>query len=278
MYYGKNDDEVARVARRKQKFSNQARDTILNDVLRDSALLSRSTQSSSSKLLKVQKDSEAREALLTQLENQDIDSHTYGHGLRKLREVIVSIYDSEQSDTKFKLLVMKVYTMSYRFFLKNKEYHKLGGIVLNFIIEKKLYQQNIELLYIFILYKSFIEKNIEACIGVILKWQLKEQCYDLLQLSLIYLQEIRSPMDWFQIVSAQAKDKLVYEFIYKSPAFQEMKERTFIQVSRCYNQIPLAFLREYWFQGLIDETEIADHFQIEKSEVGTKTIYFKKRH
>lgn len=278
----KKNDELQKqiLAKRQQKFSETARTKIINDPLRDTALLSRSASSNVKKLLATQ---QAREEFLKQLQleaSQKPDNQAVlEHSLRKLREVIVSVYDENESDPKFLDFVTDVYKMSYNLYLSKREFSTLGGIVLNFMASK-LPQLSEDYTTLYIIYLSHVEHNMDKCLSLIMKGILggsvDSLSHKLVRLSLIYENHTTCPSEWFQILKTFPSDSLLHKFLKASPAYLEMKQRCFQMVEKCYNQIPLDFLLNGWFHGFVLVSEISKNYQITTNSHGTQIIAFAK--
>lgn len=267
---------IQRLEKRKLKFSKDSRDSILNDPLRDKALLSRSINTNIESLLTSQSN---REKFLESLKTEGTTS--LGHGLRKLREVVISIYDKNSKEESFVRLVFEVYEMSYNFYLKEKDFNKLGCLILNFMVTKLPLALVKEYAEVYVISLSHLQHDMDKCLLFLRNtWQdteLTSISRQLLDLSLIYSCQTGSPCDWFKIVSTFPTGSLIYEYLTRCPAFNEMEQRTWKLIKKCYNQIPSKFLVDGWFQGMIDMAELQKRYDIVFSSKENKIVLFKGR-
>lgn len=278
----KENEELKKLtlARRQQKFSKTARDKIINDPLKDTALLSRSTSPSVKKLLATQ---QARENFLKQLQNKasqkSNNQDELEHALRKLREVIVSVYDENEIDPKFLDFVNDVYKMSYDLYLSKREFSILGSLVLNFMASK-LSELSEDYTTLYVIHLSHVEHNMDKCLGLIMKNvsgnSIDPLSHKLMRLSLIYENRATCPSEWFQILKTFPSDSLIHKFLKALPAYSEMQQRCFEMVKKCYNQIPLNFLLNGWFHGFVLVSEISKQYEIKTTSHGTQVIAFEK--
>lgn len=272
--------------RRKLKFSNAKRDEIQNDLLRDVALLSRS-HGTNKQLESLKRDPNKRKQLLSQIKSQTNDSDIE-HGLRKLREIIVSILPDSYQNKDLLSFVEEVYIMSYEFFLRRKEWGKMGGIVLEFIKDNlhDLYY-NKGFLQVYVLYLSHIEKNLSKSIEESVKldsYKLNDGNMYLLDLSVIYCRSTQPPNKWFKILQESQLQKQyprAYKLLLESGKINEMQDRSFEIVKISYNQLSIQTFEQQWLlQTPINShlrNEIESIYTIQENKDGTKTIMLKQR-
>lgn len=254
----------SQVEKRRLKFSQEARDAILQDPLRDVSLLSRCNAAGVQEL---QSSQLARESLLEQLRSQE-NLELLEHGLRKLREVIVSVFDEQESNRNFLELVHETYEMSYNLFMRQGQFYKLGVIVLSFMATKfpqSLYRQ------LYALHASHVANDLNKCINILVgnppSYILPESQRRLILLSSIYVERVDSPARWFEIlVSLPARQR---ELLTAAPAFCTMQERCFQYVQKCYNQISVNFLLNHWFYNTASKADIPTEWQVEGPDTQT---------
>ncbi|KAG0656490.1 hypothetical protein C6P45_002660 [Maudiozyma exigua] len=272
--------------RRKLKFSTAKRDEIQNNLLKDAALLSRS-QGTNTQLESLKTDHKKREQLLRQIKNETNDSNIE-HGLRKLREIIVSIIPGSRNDKRFLSFAEDVYIMSYEFFFKRKEWGKLGGIVLEFFKDNLLdAYYNKGFLQVYVLYLSHIENNLTKSMEELLRINSNELIDEnryILDLSVIYCRKTQSPRNWFRILQESQLQKRygrAYQLIVDSGKVNEMQERSYKIASVSYNQLGMETFEQQWLLQIPMSTHlrkgIASTFVIRENKDGTSTIMFKQR-
>lgn len=276
-------DEESKRIRRQQKFSSDAREKIINDPLRDRALLSRSNTAS---LNNLQKSPKARGELLEAL--RSIWSHSDGsknsqleHGLRKLREVIISIYSKQKTDREFVRFSYQVYELSYEFYLSQKDYRKLGNLVLKFMVTNMPKNLITEYMDVYALFIAHIECDMGNCLQFVRNWMDLDNHFEgstkrYVQMSVVFNNHTQSPDTWFKLLEDIPKDSLVYRFLKDSPAYTEMSERCLSTVSKCYNQISVDFLLRHWLHGFMVESELNKRFDTKLNAHGTHIIEFKR--
>lgn len=276
------DDDAQRKLRRLQKFSSTARDRIINDPLTDRALLSRSASSNLDGLLNSQR---LREQLLQQLKAKRLeatkDDAQIEHGLRKLREVIVSVSEQHKSDSQFIKFSLDVYKMSYDFYLSKREYQKLGNLVLAFMATKLPSELTADYRVVYVLHLSHIENNMGKCIKMIeLEYgrhgRIDDMLRKLLRLSLIYTNHTECPSEWFKLLASFPVGSPVYEFLRPSPAYAGMLKRCLVMVGKCYNQISTGYLLEGWLHNFLEKTELSHLYHIRQTPKGNEIIDFKE--
>ncbi|QLQ79818.1 hypothetical protein HG537_0C04670 [Torulaspora globosa] len=268
--------------RRLQKFSIEARDRIINDPLNDRALLSRS---SSSSLDYLRSSVKAREELLEHIkaiwtqDNRTKDNQVE-HGLRKLREVIISIFEQHNQDQEFILFTFDVYRLSYEYYHVKKEHHKLSNLVLASMvtnIPRNLVAEYAETYAICI---SHIERDTGKCLEFVNKWhsygKLDDSYKRYVRMSMILNNRTESPEKWFELLKETPSSLLAYKLLRSTSAFIEMRDRCFTTVSRCYNQISVNFLLHYWLHDFLDEPELKIHLKTKINHYGTEIIEFKR--
>ncbi|CDF87550.1 BN860_08966g1_1 [Zygosaccharomyces bailii CLIB 213] len=261
-----------RTEKRRLRFSQEARDAILRDPLRDGSLLSRSSTSSAREL---QTSQQAREQLLLLLQSQK-DRVLLEHGLRKLREIIVSVFQECKDDTNFLKLVHKTYNMSYDFFLEDRQFHKLGAVVLNFMATNFPCSPYREL---YALHCSHVGSNLNECIKVLMgdppSYKLDELHRQLILLSSIYVANMDSPSRWFQILMTLPTH--LRKYLIAIPAYSHMRTRCLQHVRKCYNQISIDFLLKYWFHGMAIKSDIQHEWQAEVNCTSQMIVFRRRR-
>lgn len=268
--------EESKRLRRLHKFSTAARDKIINDPLNDRALLSRSSSNSVEELLR---SSKTRNQLLNRLKNEDVNDSQLEHGLRKLREVIVSAYEQNKDDPSFQRDLLDVYQMSYEYYFIKKDYGKLGNIVLKFIFThlREISAEYAEYADIYILHVSHNEFDMGKCLTLIRsRNKIDDNTRKLLDLSLIFNNHTSCPSRWFELLAKMPESSLAYQFLRDSPAYKEMQKRCFTIVSKCYNQISSEFLLRQWFHCLLSQSELSQHYQTTTTPRGDQIIVFKR--
>lgn len=272
--------------RRRLKFSNAKRDEIQNDLLKDVALLSRS-QGTNKQLESLKTDSNKRDQLLSQIKNHTNDSDIE-HGLRKLREIIVSILPDSRSDKDLLLFVEDVYITSYEFFLRRKEWGKIGGIALEFIKDNlhDLYYKK-GFLQVYVLYLSHIENNLSKSMEETLKLdsnKYNDENMYLVDLSVVYCMNTQPPNRWFKLLQQSQLQKQyprAYELLLESGKIKEMQDRSFEIVKVSYNQLSMqTFERQWLLQTRINNhlrNEIESTYVIRENKDGTNTMLLKQR-
>ncbi|QLL32938.1 hypothetical protein HG536_0D04600 [Torulaspora globosa] len=275
-------EKDSRRLRRLQKFSNEARDRIINDPLNDRALLSRS---SSSSLDDLRNSAKLRSKLLEHLkvvwtQYSPVKDSQVEHGLRKLREVIIGIYGQHNQDEEFMLFTFDVYKLSYEYYHAKKEHHKLGNLVLAFMVSnvpKRLAAEYAEAYAIFI---SHIERDMGNCLKFVNKWHSEGKLDDsyrrYVRMSMILNNRTESAGKWFELLKEIPNSSLVYKLLRSSSAFLEMRDRCFATVSRCYNQISMSFLLHYWFHDFLDEAELKTRLKTKVNDHGTEIVEFER--
>lgn len=265
-----------RLERRRQKFSEETRDNILNSPLRDEALLSKSTNAGIESLVASQ---DLREKFLCQLKHKNADQRE--HGLRKLREIIVSIYDQNKSDRSFVEQAYEVYKMSYDFYLQKRDFNKVANLVLSFMVTHLPLDMTVEYAEINIISLSHVTRDMDMCIRSVRDMAHgstpSELLNSLLEMSVIYMYQTSSPRRWFKILSAFDTESPIYSYVTRSKAFMEMRRRNFEQIAKCYNQIPVGFLIDRWFSNMITADEVRSLHDFVTTPNGAEVIVFKKR-
>lgn len=264
--------EDSRAEKRRLKFSQEARDAILRDPLRDGSLLSRSSTSS---VRELQTSQQAREQLLLQLQSQK-DRVLLEHGLRKLREIIVSVFQGCKDDISFLELVHKTYNMSYDFFLEERQFNKLGAVVLSFMATNFPCSPYREL---YALHSSHVGNNLNECIKVLAGdpplYKLDKLHRQLILLSSIYVANMDSPSRWFQILMTLPTH--LHKYLVAIPAYSHMRTRCLQHVRRCYNQISLDFLLNYWFHGMATKSDIQREWHAEVNHTSQMIVFRRRR-
>ncbi|CCF58946.1 hypothetical protein KAFR_0F03500 [Kazachstania africana CBS 2517] len=271
---------IEQLERRRKKFSKETRDRLINDPLLDAALLSRSKNIF---LKNLQQDQQQREQLLAKLKAEE-RSDVLDHGLRKLREIIVSIFDSNNNDVGFVRFVEEVYTTSFEFFLSNNQFQKMGPI-LKFIVDNLVHIAcYAEYFEAYIVYISHIQNDLSSSLKLIKGKDALRQYNDAMLLSLIYGCSIDSPHTWFKLLMEKhynKDDSLMYRMLLKAGKIEEMQLRVINIIKVSYNQISMAFLKDFWLCKCLLLPKVLKELEalyfIEQKADGTCLIYFKKR-
>lgn len=268
--------------RRKQKFSQESINKIRENHLRDSALLSRSDNNSA--LEKLLSDQSERNKLLNEIKETD-SKNLKEHGLRKLREIIVSKFEEYKDNSEFNKFVKETYRLSYDLFLKEGRFNQIGGIIFTFLTDK-LPETAYELgfLQLYIIYLSHHERDSLKAIHVLQIHKnifTKEEFHHLLQMCIIFCHEIQPPNKWFQLLEHYKGNKIIWEFLYKTKIISQVQQRCLDICQKSYNQLSLMVFKEMWLQNIPLETEIENSarnsFLFETLSNGSEMIYFKKR-
>lgn len=280
------NEENERLRLRKEKFSSKARAAILNDPLKDRALLSRMSGNHEG-IQELQQNEDSREefwkTIMLKYE-QDPGSDLISHGLRKIREVIVSIFQSHLSDERFLNFTLEVSTTSLDYYLDKGDISNIF-ICLEFalytlrpVMEYKHHLDEFSACYA--LYVSHVDNNIEKSLRLSTEYLKDTEYYQTCNnLSMIYCTRCYPPSKWFKIVSELLHGSLLRRFIMALPSFELMKENTLALVGKCYNQIPLIFLENGWFAGMFNNIEdtVSRRWDIETKPSGNRVVIFKKR-
>ncbi|CCK70115.1 uncharacterized protein KNAG_0D03690 [Huiozyma naganishii CBS 8797] len=272
--------------KRRQKFSQESLNRIKNDQLLDTGLLSRSQSSAAYKRL--QESHEDRVALFNQIKSLDgtTQMSTKAHGLRKLREIIISVFDSKKENPVFIEFVFKVYTLTYEVYMEQRDFDKIGGIVLEMLMRylpDQCVQNGFADLYV--VYLSHWENNIAKAYDVIrtIRSGLTSR-EPLLQLCSLFYGETGAPRYWFQILQEQFNEnsnQWIIPFLKKSGVIDKMQKRTLMICAKSYNQLSMPAFQEMCLQkvtivpGL--EKFIEETFELETLSDKTQVIYFKRR-
>ncbi|SCU87584.1 LAMI_0D06656g1_1 [Lachancea mirantina] len=258
---------------------------LLRARLADIVLLSRSGVPTGA-LARLQESPQARTALfelIAAANHQIPESETIGHGLRLLREVLVSVYarDGNRSNSHFITFCIDVFLLSLKYHISNKQPTRVAPILIFVATHQELATDPrcVEILACYVLYISHMDndvaKSVEICIQFLHDSKLKDTC---LRLSLIYCARTEPLANWFEIVAATPESSLLRQFIEALPAFEHVKSKYLAELSRCYNQISLAFLSGKYFHGLFQdlETVVATLGILQESKTHGKTVKFKR--
>ena len=274
--YELNNEEVLR--KRKERFSKFGKEAIINDPLRDVALLSRSGESNTIIDLKINHDKRSEMvSMLKLLFYDEKQLTTVEHGLRKLREVFMSIrQDHTDEDESFWKQASEVYKLSYDFLLRHGQYNKLGGLVLNAIHEWFPLQYRKPYAKIYALYLSHIEKDVPKCVDFLQYSSVSQsESLDIINMANIYVLKSESPRIWFHYCKNLKDDE--FNFLEISSVMQVMINRTENLLQLCYNQLSVKVAQQLWFGDHFTsnlETRIKDKYDM---RAGTDIILFKKR-
>lgn len=277
-----------RMERRREKFSNGSRGGL--NQREDTGLLSRSSGVSSASLEALQGSQLQRVEFLRQLQ-QENDPELLGYGLRRLREIIVSVFHTNRQNTDFISFLGEVYSLSYHVFLSQAEYVKCGNIVFSFLVEHvPQWAAQHGYLAAYIIYLSHFEQDLPKAISEYYRYKYivsETNDYldnDLVRISVLYSKQSSLPKEWFQIVNSEkftSRYPLAYDLLRSSGKIREMQLRCLSICRFSYNQIPLEFLETGYLCGcpLEDEVlkEIHTKYSIEKRGEGRAIIMFKRR-
>lgn len=267
-------EEVLRRQRRLKKFSAAARDRIISDPVNDRALLSRSSSGSVDALLN---SSKARTQLLLHLKQGAVDDSQLEHGLRKLREVIVSLYELNKEDSVFLQQTKDVYKMSYDYYFARRDYGKLGNLVLKFMYTKLSSTASTEYADLYLLHVSHIERDLGKSLLLMKRRKsIDKQTSKLLRLSLIFNCQTESPSEWFKLLAEISENSLLYQFLRHSQAYKEIERRCFETIRKSYNQLSVDFLLQHWFHSSLSHSELLKQYPITTSPSGHQIIQFKR--
>ena len=272
---------TSRMDKRRQKFSNTRRDEIQNDLLRDVSLLSRSD--GNNKQLEALKADKRKQAELLEQIRKETNDHNIEHGLRKLREIIVSTIN-QRNETSFTEFAEQVYVISFEFFLRRKEWVKLGGIVLEFMQEHlpNLFTTG-GFLEAYIVYLAHSDHNLPKAIDMMLQYTSIPNLQDLVYMGAIYNYQCAPPTQWFctaQRYNLQEQHSHAYNILSLSGTITEMQDRCFNVVCKSYNQLSWEFFEEYWLASIPMAQTLKDRIEssytVQKNTNGTQTILLKK--
>lgn len=278
------DADTETLKRRREKFSKESLRAVKDDPLKDVSLLSRGNTQADEQLNTMEK----REAFILRLSKLDDDKESLEHGLRKIREVLVSCFDSESHNARFIFLCEQVYQMTYDLLLAQQKIDKLALTVLEFIVsnQNSFHEEfQISFWYIYILYFGLSVQDLEKCLAVAVELRRTNYKYDsqtldsILDLALVYNLENDSPAQWFSTLSHIKSDKLL-KFIDATGALNDMHMRCLKLVTRCYNQISMEFLQNYWFCSAslpIAVRNIVSRDYLVTENEGHQVIHFKRR-
>lgn len=268
--------------RRKQKFSQESINRIKGNYLLDATLLSRSHQDSNLNILLT--DQTEREVFLAQIkETNSLDLKE--HGLRKLREIIVSIFESHKDDHKFTQLIKECYQLSYNLFLNQKKFNQIGGIVLSFLVENMSdLAKDLGFLQLYILYLSHWENDILKSIDTLQRYRdlvPNEEYNCLMQLCLTFCQGTNPPNEWFQLLNYYKNNKLIMEFFTKTSIISQMQNNCLAMCQKSYNQLSSEVFNDLWLNNIPLESELEqtarNSFAFETLSNGSEMMYFKKK-
>ncbi|CAL9728890.1 hypothetical protein MOUN0_F01046 [Monosporozyma unispora] len=268
--------------RRKQKFSQDSINKIKGNYLLDATLLSRSQGDSN--LGSLMTNQTEREKFLTQIKETD-STNLKEHGLRKLREIVVSIFNSQRNDSRFIQLMKECYQLSYALFLDQKKFNQIGGVVLPFLVENlpKLATE-MGYLQLYILYLSHWKKDILKSIDCLLKYKsliLSEEFTCLMQLSLTFCERTNPPSEWLKLLAFYKDNKDIMNFFSKTNIILQVQNNCLTMCQKSYNQLSLIVFKELWLQNIPLESEVEEKargsYLFETLSNGSEMIYFKKK-
>ncbi|KAM3162667.1 hypothetical protein ACU8KH_02923 [Lachancea thermotolerans] len=275
--------ELERLAKRRLKFSEDARQQILGDHLKDRSLLSRS-QRPNGAINRLQRDHQARKELLDSIEaieRTHESSDQIEHGLRKLREVIVGAGDTDWRNLEFTQFACRVYQKSVWFYCSRQEATKCYPI-LNFFVERLApfapRELATQISACCAIYISHVDNNISGFFEVLDEIELDSHYLQIcVALSLIYCVQDQPMSTWFRIVSQIPPHSLLRDFIVALPAFKVLKSRTLKLLSKCYRQLSVTFISQHWFHYLYPELEpdLEQRWDVEITTNNAHIVMFK---
>lgn len=248
-----------RIRRRKQKFSAEASNLIINDPLSDVLLLSRSANSDIINSLR--NDPELREGLISNIEhiyNEPGKDNQVEHGLRKLREILSSCRENAFSKNEiYWKQTSKVYDLSYEFYLRSGSISKVGDVVLKPIMEWFLRNRAAKYIPIYQLYISHFERDIAKCTDEMFRGNLYPSRKDMLPIKManIYVLNSGPVGDWFRMYHELTTQQ--QEFLVAAKILNEMVQRSLTHIKICYNQLSFYAISKLW----LDNDTTFDIFQ-----------------
>lgn len=274
-----------KVRKRKEKFSDEVRSRILNDPLNDGALLSR-LEGIHGNIRVLQTDQEARIRFfkrILDIRKLDPESDQIAYGLRKLREIIISVYNLNKNDSSFVAFILKVFDVSVKYHVDRNEISKTLPS-LQFVIEtpelREFGSRYEELVGCYILYTSHIDLNVEKSIQLSSKLLVNSSYRNTCKrLALIYCCRSEPFSFWFSTVAQLSDSSLMKTFLIALPAFEYIKEQTIVTISKCYNQLGLTFMEVGWFHNMFQNLEetVAKRWVVEQTIRSGKIVKFKQR-
>lgn len=264
------EHDHARIERRKAKFSDASRINILSDPLKDKALLSRSDAGAESiSIANLKGSAEARKRLFKEIKerwNENNEDPLIAHGLRKLREIIISLYRSLKNDPSFISFAYEVNVTSINYslvseprawkdlinsleFLSTQLSQKalcdeyVAGYVVYQAIESQSFSQGLHLLYtkMHLNNQKKVSKFYEPCKSI-LESCLKGVCDE-----------------WFAIISQLEKEGFLFKFLTALPLNEKLIDQAVETLSKAYKQAPKTFLQYSVFHSLqLDWKKVLD--------------------
>ncbi|AAS53858.2 AFR487Cp [Eremothecium gossypii ATCC 10895] len=267
--------EAERQARRRAKFSDAARTAILGDVLADRGLLSRAG-SATAALDALRTDAGARARLLDEvraLHSQDPTAELVGHGLRKLREVLVSVRASA-GDARARELAQETFELSVQYYVDTENW-PYAASCLEYLAGAAAGDRAAQHVSCLALYRALMDRDPAAALDLIrahcaARPHLFAACIDAIALS-------GQPVLWY--AAAARLPAPVRAFVLRLPAAQRLQEDALLVLGRAYNQLPLEFVERACFceLGCRLQEELARRWAIATGPAGQKTVYFKRR-
>lgn len=265
-----------------KKFSPASIDRIKGNHLLDISLLSRSQLDSNlNGLILNQKE---REKLFYDIIHTD-DIEVKEHGLRKLREIIISVFESQKNDSAFINLIKSCYQLTYEIFLEKQKYVQIGGIVFPFLINNiPEIAYTMGFMELYIIYLSHWELNLPKSIDVLEQCKMflsKPEYQNLLRMVLIFCQEIEPPSTWLQLLKFYKSSKLIMDFLNETKTIQKVQFKCLDMCQKSYNQLSFDVFKQLWIQNISLDPAVEEaarkRFLFEKVSSGVEMIYFKKR-
>ncbi|AMD21490.1 HER212Cp [Eremothecium sinecaudum] len=253
--YAMDASEKSRLAQRKARFSKAANESILANPLADRGLLSRmGPTSNNSSINKLLDSFSAKESLLVELETlytKSPNAEVLGHGLCKLRQIIVSNGAKEFATDQ------ALSDLSYRLFKLSVEYHSSQeqwlqvGFCLKYISDNLAHLESAsDYQACLVVYTASMESD--AALALDRLQQYLSPKSNLYHICLQLIKGTASPnIQWFKAVYEMPEDCILRKFIIsQTPIFRTYQAETLRILSRSYRQFPLAAIERQWFYGL----------------------------
>ncbi|AGO11013.1 AaceriAFR487Cp [[Ashbya] aceris (nom. inval.)] len=267
--------EAERHARRRAKFSDAARTAILGNVLADRALLSRSGNATAA-LEALRTDAGARERLLDEIRAlyaHEPTAELVGHGLRKLREVLVSAR-AGAGDARSRELAQEAFELSVQYYVGTEDWPR-SAACLEHLAAAGCAARAPQHAACLALYRAHMEGDPAGALDLVCTHQhtdvrLFAACREVIALS-------GQPVLWYSAVAQLAEP--VRAFLLRLPSTQRLQDDTLAVLSCAYNQLPLEFVERTCFceLGCQLREKLSHRWTIATGPAGQETVYFKRR-
>ncbi|BAO38502.1 hypothetical protein KLMA_20044 [Kluyveromyces marxianus DMKU3-1042] len=247
-------DSKERLERRRAKFSEQRRQELLNDPLQDKGLLSRGlsdpsatdSSSDSNAMTRLMNHQKYRDQLFEEIKQLPASDERVEHGLRKLREIIISIRKREHHDPPFLKFTDEVYIYSANYYLDQEhiDWTKLLGVLSANSTSSK------EFLTCKTLYHSIeLREHTHSIQAITLSSHLFE--HPALCKNIILSCALDNPHQWFTTL-AQFKDHspFLYKFLSRLPYHRKSINEIIKTISKSYRQLSLEYISQFWFASV----------------------------